>query len=66
MIIIKEMTINHILSNHPELYPVLRRFHLENDWAGTEPLEQAAWYRGVEVEPILEAFNSVVAQGGRP
>jgi len=62
--ITKEMTINHILQVHPETRSILRRFRLDIDWAGTEPLEQAAWYQGVEVEAILEALKPVVAQEG--
>ena len=58
------MTINTILRNHPEARVVLRRFHLETEWAGTEPLEQAAWYRGVEVEEILKELKPVVMRGG--
>jgi iron-sulfur cluster repair protein YtfE (RIC family) len=58
------MTVNHILRFHPAALAVLRRFHLDADWAGTEPLEQAAWYRAVHVEEIVEALNRVMAQGG--
>lgn len=62
--IAKEMTVNHILREHPQTLRVLRQFHLEAEWAGTEPLEQAAWYRGLDVEELVKALNSVLAQGG--
>lgn len=62
--ITEDMTVNHILHEHPEAHSILRRFHLDTDWAGPEPLEQAAWYRGVHVEEIVEALNRIMAQGG--
>ena len=62
--ITEDMTVNHILRFHPAALAVLRRFRLDADWAGTEPLEQAAWYRGIRVEEIVGALNRVIVQGG--
>jgi len=60
----KEMTVNRILHECPAARAILRRFHLETDWAGPEPLEQAAWYQGVHIEDIVEALDRIIAQGG--
>ena len=60
----KEMTVNRILHECPTARAILRRFRLDADWAGPEPLEQAAWYQGVRIEEIVEALNRVIVQGG--
>ena len=58
--ITKDTTLNALVKRFPHLLRVLHVVGLDQPWHGTETLEEVAWYRGMEVENLIQELNCAV------
>lgn len=64
-LITKEMTLNTLIRRFPGLLHVLHTLRLDYRWFGSDTLEEAAWYHGIQVEGLLEELNRAIATPGQ-
>ena len=57
--ITETMTVNHILRMWPEARAVLGRLKIDCEADGILCLDELCWWRGLDVEALLEALRQV-------
>ena len=62
----KEISLNALVKQFPELEHVLHAFQLDRDWFGHHSLEEAAWHSGVRLDTLLEALQRRTAAPPAP
>lgn len=62
----KDMTLNAIVRQFPQLLEVLHAAGLTDPWWGSETLEEAAWYHGLSVEHLLAGLKEAVGEPAVP
>jgi regulator of cell morphogenesis and NO signaling len=55
--IVKEMSINQVISKHPETVGVFNRYNIDSCCGGYETLENAAKNKGIDIAKLIEALE---------
>lgn len=69
LVITETMTVNHILRMWPEARAVLGRFKIGCEADGILCLDELCWWRGLDVEAILQALQQAqhtAVEAGKP
>ena len=55
--ITEAMTVNSIVKIHPEARAIFQRFKIDCGTDGISSLDELCWWRGIEVEGLLQALQ---------